>query len=80
MQQQALAPVLPSRQNINYAAQPTTQIVYYPQPPNPPIPVEKVFAMAVILGMSAVGLTAGVIGLLKVSVRGLESMYKGNVC
>jgi hypothetical protein len=53
--------VLPSR---NYA-QP--QIVYYPQPPNPPVPVEKVFAMAVILGMGAVGLTAGVIGLLKVS-------------
>lgn len=43
------------------------QIVYYPQPTNPPIPAEKVFAMAVILGMGAVGLTAGVVGVLKVS-------------
>jgi hypothetical protein len=64
-----LAPVLPSRQNFNYgqAQQPQTQIIYVPQPQNPPIPVEKVFAMAVLLGMGAVGLTAGVIGLLRVS-------------
>ncbi|GAA5808413.1 hypothetical protein MFLAVUS_001804 [Mucor flavus] len=55
------APVLPSR-NINYGP---PQIVYYPQPPNPPVPVEKVFAMAVVLGMGAVGLTAGVIGILR---------------
>jgi hypothetical protein len=54
--------VLPSR---NYT-QP--QIVYYPQPPSPPVPAEKVFAMAVVLGMGAVGLTAGVIGLLRVSL------------
>ncbi|GAN05928.1 peroxisomal membrane anchor family protein [Mucor ambiguus] len=60
-QQQHLAPVLPSR-NVNYSA---PQIVYYPQPPNPPVPVEKVFAMAVILGMGAVGVTAGVVGILR---------------
>ncbi|KAL9552937.1 hypothetical protein MBANPS3_003520 [Mucor bainieri] len=60
-QQQHLAPVLPSR-NVNYSA---PQIVYYPQPPNPPVPAEKVFAMAVILGMGAVGLTAGVVGILR---------------
>ncbi|KAG2194410.1 hypothetical protein INT47_003121 [Mucor saturninus] len=56
-----LAPVLPAR-NANYGP---PQIVYYPQPASPPIPAEKVFAMAVILGMGAVGLTAGAVGLLK---------------
>ncbi|EPB87385.1 hypothetical protein HMPREF1544_05811 [Mucor circinelloides 1006PhL] len=60
-QQQHLAPILPSR-NVNYSA---PQVVYYPQPPNPPVPAEKVFAMAVILGMGAVGLTAGVVGILR---------------
>lgn len=60
-QQQHLTPVLPSR-SVNYSA---PQIVYLPQPPNPPVPVEKVFAMAVILGMGAVGLTAGVVGILR---------------
>ncbi|CEP09418.1 hypothetical protein [Parasitella parasitica] len=59
--QHKLAPVLPSR-NVNYSA---PQIVYYPQPANPPVAAEKVFAMAVVLGMGAVGLTAGVIGILR---------------
>ncbi|KAI8637352.1 peroxisomal membrane anchor protein conserved region-domain-containing protein [Parasitella parasitica] len=61
--QQNLAPVLPSR-NATYSA---PQVVYYPQPANLPVPAEKVFAMAVVLGMGAVGLTAGVIGILRVS-------------
>lgn len=67
---------MPSR---NYA-QP--QIVYYPQPPNPPVPAEKVFAMAVVLGMGAVGLTAGVIGLLKVSfiIFNKEQIIKQTPC
>ncbi|KAI8084409.1 peroxisomal membrane anchor protein conserved region-domain-containing protein [Gilbertella persicaria] len=65
-QQNTLAPIVPAR-NVNYVP---PQIVYYPQPPPPPVPAEKVFAMAVVLGMGAVGLTAGVIGLLRVSVKG----------
>ncbi|CEJ02789.1 hypothetical protein G6F70_005864 [Rhizopus microsporus] len=41
------------------------QIIYQPLPPTPSMPAEKVFALAVVLGMSAFGLTAAVIGILK---------------
>ena len=58
-----LAPVLPSR-TVNYGP---PQIVYLPQPPPPAVPIEKVFAMSVLLGMGAVGLTAGAVGILRVS-------------
>ncbi|KAI8336897.1 peroxisome membrane anchor protein Pex14p [Blakeslea trispora] len=50
-------PLLPSRTQY-----PT--IMYYP--PTPSMPAEKVFALAVIVGMGAVGLTASVIGILRV--------------
>jgi hypothetical protein len=43
------------------------QIIYQPLPPTPSMPAEKVFALAVVLGMSTFGLTAAVIGILKVS-------------
>lgn len=56
---------MPSR-NLNYGP---PQILYYPQPPTPPVPAEKVFAMAVILGMGAVGFTAGIVGILRVSKK-----------
>ncbi|KAI8981459.1 peroxisomal membrane anchor protein conserved region-domain-containing protein [Pilobolus umbonatus] len=65
----------PSSQIINQTTTPTPpprtvtqlppQIVYYPQPPAPPVPAEKVFALAIVLGMSGFGLVAGVIGLLR---------------
>ncbi|KAI8889694.1 hypothetical protein K501DRAFT_329134, partial [Backusella circina FSU 941] len=56
-----LPPVLPQR-NVTYAPQ---QVLYLPQPPAPPMPFEKVFVMAVVLGMGTVGITAGVIGIFK---------------
>ncbi|KAI7907825.1 peroxisomal membrane anchor protein conserved region-domain-containing protein [Cokeromyces recurvatus] len=61
-----IAPAIPLR-NYTPSLIPTTQILYYPQPPQPSLPAEKVFALSVILGMGAVGLTASMIGLLKVN-------------
>ncbi|KAI9485292.1 MAG: peroxisomal membrane anchor protein conserved region-domain-containing protein [Benjaminiella poitrasii] len=58
---QVTTPVIPVR---NYTP-PTTQILYYSPPSQPSLPAEKVFALAVILGMGAVGLTAGVVGILR---------------
>jgi hypothetical protein len=57
--------MIPQR-NVVYAPQ---QVLYMPQPPAPPMPFEKVFVMAVVLGMGTVGLTAGVIGIFKVSEK-----------
>jgi hypothetical protein len=65
--------MIPHR-NVVYAPQ---QVHYMPQPPAPPMPFEKVFVMAVVLGMGAVGMTAGVIGIFKVSEkRGLDRRKK----
>ncbi|OBZ87148.1 Peroxisomal membrane protein PEX14 [Choanephora cucurbitarum] len=55
-------PVLPSR--THYPQYTPPQIVYYPQPANT-LPAEKVFAIAVIAGMSAFGLTASILGILR---------------
>ncbi|KAI8991998.1 peroxisomal membrane anchor protein conserved region-domain-containing protein [Mycotypha africana] len=58
-QRPPLPPVLPPR------AYTQPQIVYYPLPSPPPVPTERVFALAMMMGMGAVGATAGIIGLLK---------------
>ncbi|CAO3677703.1 unnamed protein product [Rhizopus stolonifer] len=41
------------------------QIIYQPLPSTPSIPVEKIFALAVIFGMGTVGITSIVVGALK---------------
>ncbi|KAI8365672.1 peroxisomal membrane anchor protein conserved region-domain-containing protein [Choanephora cucurbitarum] len=54
-------PVLPSR--THYPQYTPPHIVYYPQYNT--LPAEKVFAIAVIVGMSAFGLTASILGILR---------------
>ncbi|KAI8370450.1 peroxisomal membrane anchor protein conserved region-domain-containing protein [Radiomyces spectabilis] len=57
----------PPRPAMPYVQQPAAppQVVYYPMPPAPTVPTQQVMAMAVILGVGAVGVTAGLVGIVK---------------
>ncbi|KAI9267451.1 peroxisomal membrane anchor protein conserved region-domain-containing protein [Sporodiniella umbellata] len=51
-------PIVPSRASV-------PQIIYQPLPTAPLMPIQKVFALAVILGMGTVGFTSAIVGVLK---------------
>lgn len=55
----ARIPIVPPRTHI-------PQVIYHPLPPTPSMPAEKVFALAVFFGIGTVGLTAAIVGGLKV--------------
>jgi Trk-type K+ transport system membrane component len=56
----ARIPIVPPRTHI-------PQVIYHPLPPTPSMPAEKVFALAVFFGIGTVGLTAAIVGVLKVN-------------
>ncbi|KAG0167937.1 hypothetical protein DFQ28_002880 [Apophysomyces sp. BC1034] len=56
------APLIPARPAVHASTPP--QIVYYPIVP-PSMPVERVLATAIIFGLGAVGVTAGLVGIIR---------------
>ncbi|KAI9313131.1 peroxisome membrane anchor protein Pex14p, partial [Dichotomocladium elegans] len=53
-------PAVPPRPTTAY-----TQVVYYPLPPAPPMPFQRIVGLALLVGVSTVGLTAAVLNIIK---------------
>ncbi|KAI7864126.1 peroxisomal membrane anchor protein conserved region-domain-containing protein [Spinellus fusiger] len=61
-------PLIPSRPQY-----PPQQVIYYPQPPPPSMPVERVLAVAILFGVGAVGLTASVLNAVKYFIQPIRN-------
>ncbi|KAI8142441.1 peroxisome membrane anchor protein Pex14p, partial [Fennellomyces sp. T-0311] len=56
------APLIPTRPT--YQAGPPS-VIYQPLPPAPAMPIQKLIAMAVLFGVGAVSVTAGIVSIVK---------------
>ncbi|KAI9267977.1 peroxisomal membrane anchor protein conserved region-domain-containing protein [Phascolomyces articulosus] len=68
------APLIPKR-TAYHQQQPS--IIYQPLPPTPPMPLQRLIAIALIFGVGAVGVTSGIIGIVKVNYKEKRRLGKG---